>query len=91
MKQATESRHMDWELRTVVGIDNPDGWKPGDPDRYLVRGIAELAHDGDRFKYSSDQPQLFDTEHFTDAGLARRHHGEATMKLQALINAMWIT
>lgn len=88
MKLSTESRYMDWEIRTVVGIDNPDDWRPGDPDRYLVRGIAELAHDGDRFAYSSDKAQVFDTEHFTDANLARRYHGEAAMRLEAIVSAL---
>jgi hypothetical protein len=88
MKQSTESRHLDWELRTVVGIDNPDDWKPGDPDRYFVRGIATLAHDGDKFGYSSEDPISLDGAHFTDPSLARRYHGEATMRLQELINGL---
>lgn len=88
MKQSTETTHLDWEIRTVVGIDNPDDWKPGDADRLFVRGIATLRADGDRFGYSSDRPQTFDTEHFTDERLAPRYHGEATMQLKQAINRL---
>ena len=56
MKQSTESEFMDWHIRTVVGFDNLDDWKPGDPDRLFVRGVAELRADGDRFAYSSNEP-----------------------------------
>jgi len=66
MKQSTESRHLDWNIRTVVGIDNPDDRKPDDRDRYFVRGIDEIAHDGNRFNYSSDRAQCVDTEHLAD-------------------------
>lgn len=88
MKQSTESEHLDWDIRTVVGIDNPGDWKPGDPDRFFVRGIAEVSADGDRFNYSSDKPLTVTTEHFTDERLARRYHGEATAALWKLIEGL---
>lgn len=88
MKRSTESRHLDWNIRTVVGIDNPDDWTRGDPDRYFVRGLAEIAHDGDRFSYSSDKAISVDTPHFTDERLAARYHGEATAQLWKLIDGL---
>lgn len=88
MKQSTESRHLDWNIRTVVAIDNPDDWKPGDPDRYFVRGIAEIARDGDRFNYTSDQAQIVDTAYFTDLRMTGRHHGEATSRLWQAIELL---
>lgn len=90
MKHSTESRHLDWNIRTVVAIDNPADSKPGDPDRYFVRGIAEIAHDGDRFGYTSDQAQTVDTDHFTDERLAARYHGEATSRLWQAIELLKI-
>lgn len=90
MKQSTISDHLDWEIRTVVGFDNPDDWKPGDPDRYLVRGVAELRHDGDRFRYTSDAPLLATTEHFDDARRAAVWHADARLQLQDMINRLLI-
>lgn len=90
MKQSTTSNHIDWEIRTVVGIDNPDDWEPGNPDRFYVRGIAEVRPDGDRFGYTSNEPLIVTTEHFDDERLARRYHGEATIKLQEMINRLLI-
>ena len=88
MKIATQSSHLGWEIRTTVGIDNPDNWKHGDPDRYFVCGIAELAPNADRFDYSSDQPQTFSTPHFTDERMAARFHGEATSRLWQMIELL---
>jgi hypothetical protein len=53
-----------------------------------MRGIVEIAHDGDKFNYSSDQPQTVDTRHFTDKHLAGRYHAEATAQLQVLIDGL---
>lgn len=88
MKYSTDSTHLDWNIRTVVGIDNPEDWKPGDPDRYFVRGIAEFDQGGDRFGYSSIDAQTVDTDHFTDERLAARYHGEATSRLWQAIELL---
>ena len=88
MQQSTESEFMDWHIRTVVGFDNPDDWKPGDADRYFVRGVAEMRTDGDRFSYSSNEPQVHSTGHFTDPRLAPRFQGEARMELEQKISRL---
>lgn len=88
MKRSTTSTHLEWDIRTVVGIDNPDDWKPGDPDRYFVRGIATLLPDADRFNYADDQPQIVDGAHFTDESLADGQHAAATRALQQLLNGL---
>lgn len=90
MRRSIDSRHLDWDIRTTVGIDNPDDWKPGDPDRLFVRGIATLAADGDRFGYTDDQPQIIDGTHFTNEGLANEQHAAAQRALQLLINGLRI-
>ncbi|GEM_PF-5329979 len=90
MKQATTTTHLDWEIHTVVGIDNPDDWKLGDPDRYFVRGIATLLPDADRFNYTDDEPQIVDGDHFTDESLAEGQHAAATQALLRLINGLRI-
>jgi hypothetical protein len=53
-----------------------------------VRGIAEIDREGDRFGYSSDKPQIVDTDHFTDERLAARYHGEATSRLWQVIELL---
>lgn len=88
MKYATDSRHLDWVIRTVVAVDNPDDWKSGDSDCYYVSGIAEIAADGDRFAYTSLQPQTYNTDHFTDERRAARYHGEATAQLWKAIELL---
>lgn len=88
MKLATQSKHLDWLIITVVGYDNLDDWKPGDPDRYYVTGTATLPLGDAGATYSTDQPQIVRTDHFTDERLARRYHGEATAKLQQMINKL---
>lgn len=88
MRRSIDSRHLDWDIRTTVGIDNPDDWKPGDTDRLFVRGIAILAADGDRFGYTDDQPQIIDGTHFTDESLAGEQHAAALRALQLLINGL---
>jgi hypothetical protein len=90
MKRATESEFMDWYIRTVVGIDNPDEWKPGDADRYFVRGVAEVKRDDSRFNYTSNEPVIFTTGHFTDPRLAPSFHGEARMELEQAIGRLRI-
>lgn len=91
MRRSIDSRHLDWDIRTTVGIDNPDDWKPGDPDRLFVRGVATLAADGDRFDYTDDQPQIIDGTHFTDESLAGEQHAAAQRALQMLINGLRIS
>lgn len=90
MERVKTFEFMDWEARTIVGFDNPDDWKPGDPDRYFVRGVAELRADADRFAYSSNEPVIYTTGHFTDPRLAASFHGEARMELKQAINRLFI-
>ena len=90
MKLSTESTHLDWSIRTVAAPDNPEDWKPGDPDRYFVRGVAELRQDGDRFKYTSDKPLTVDTEHIDDVRRAAVYHADARLRLQDMINRLLI-
>lgn len=88
MKLDTFTTHNDWEVRTVVAIDNPDDWKPGDPDRYFVRGVAifpPAARDG--FSFTSLDPLTADSAHFTDERLAPRFHAEVAVQLQLAIDA----
>ena len=90
MKQVTERDFMDWHIRTVVDFDNPDDWKPGDPDRYVVRGVAEVRADGDRFSYSSNEPLTYTTGHFYEERRAAVYHAEASVDLQQRISRMKI-
>ena len=90
MERAKTCEFMDWEIRTIVGFDNPDDWKPGDPDRYFVRGVAELRPDGDRFAYTNIEPQVYSTGHFADPRLAARYHGETRLALEQAISRLFI-
>lgn len=84
---SNDTTYEGWDIHTGRGIDNPDDWKPGDPDRYIVRGYAvwpPLAKGAD--DWTSIEPVLAESEHFTDERLARRYHAEVAVKLQQLID-----
>lgn len=88
MHRATDSKHPDWLISTVVGFNNPADWKPGDLDRFCVRGIAPLPLGDARGTYTTEEALVVTTNHFTDERLALRYHGEATAKLQQIINKL---
>ena len=90
MERAKTCEFMDWEIRTIVGFNNPEDWRPGDPDRYFVRGVAELRADGDRYAYTSVEPQIYSTGHFHEERRAPAYHGEARMELEQAISRLFI-
>lgn len=89
MKHDTFSTHHVWEIRTVVGIDNPDDWKRGDPDTYVVRGVAQFPAGGvDAFSWLSLDPLTAESERFTDERLAMFWHDQVTGRLQEMIDGL---
>lgn len=89
MQTDNETVHEGWLIRTVVGYDNPEGWTKGDPDRYIVRGVAEFPPNGiDGFSFLSLDPLTDESEHFDVPAQAGIHHAKVTQKLQEAIDAL---
>lgn len=85
---ANETSHAGWHIRTVTGFDNPEGWKPGDPDTYVVRGVAEFPpFDPEAENWASTDPLTAESRPFTNMALTRRFHAEVEVKLRELIDA----
>lgn len=84
---ANDTTYEGWFIRTVTGIDNPDDWKRGDPDRYIVRGVAEFPPlDPGADEWTSIAPITAESRHFANPVFARRFHAEVAVKLQQLID-----
>lgn len=86
---ANETTHAGWHIRTLTGFDNPEGWKRGDPDTYVVRGVAEFPRDGvDAFSWLSLEPLVEKSERFTDRSQAGAHHAKVADQLAQRIDAL---
>jgi hypothetical protein len=85
---SNETTYEGWAIRTVTGIDNPDDWTPGKPDRFIVRGYAQWPELQAGWENWSDiTPIRSESKHFTEPRLRQRFHAEVAVKLQSAIDA----
>lgn len=85
---SNDTTHHHWLIRTVTGYDNPEDWRSGDPDRYIVRGYAQFPPNGiDGFSWTDLTPIEAQSRHFTNKALERRFHAEVIGMLQDAIDA----
>ena len=85
---SNDTTYHHWQIRTVTGIDNPEDWRKGDPDRYIVRGYAQFPPNGiDSFSWTDLAPIEAESEHFADARDTARQHATVIGRLQDAIDA----
>lgn len=88
MKLFATDSHLSWKITTIVNVDNPKEWRPPEPYRLCIHGTATLGNSIKALLFSSSEPQVVISKHFTDENLADEYRQETVVELQQIINEL---